>query len=171
MNIVDLQQENAPPKAQLQKKIHYIQQLEEALWQLRHRHSEKLSTDQLGLFNDAEEQAQSETFDAIVTDESVAVQTHQRRVQHVRTPAGIPRKIIVHDLPDSEKFCPHNGTPLKEIGGEQHEQLDPIPAQLKAIVHLRKKCACACCERHVVTAAKSKQPIEKTLPASACWPI
>lgn len=166
-NAADLLQENAQLKAQLHEKNHYIQQLEEALLQARQRQfgasSEKLSPDQLGLFNEAEavaEAAPDETADA---EESVTVKAHQRRVQRVRIPADVPREIIVHDLPDSAKVCPHDGTPLKEIGSEQHEQLDIIPMQLKAIVHQRKKYACPCCEQYVVTASKPKQPIEKSI--------
>ena len=168
MNATDLLQENALLRAQLQEKSHYIQQLEDALRQLRHRQfgasSEKLNADQLGLFNEAEEQVESPASDdESATEEVVNVQGHQRRVQRIRIPADIPRDTIVHDLPDDEKVCPHDGTPLKEIGSEQHEQLDLIPAQLKAIVHLRKKYACPCCEQYVVTATKPKQPIEKSI--------
>ena len=31
---------------------------------------------------------------------------------------------IIHDLPEAEKVCPHDGTPLKRIDSEIHEQLD-----------------------------------------------
>jgi len=158
---------HAQLKAQLHEKNHYIQQLEEALLQARQRQfgasSEKLSPDQLGLFNEAEAQAEADSPKESIA-ESVTVKAHQRRVvQRVSIPADIPREIIVHDLPDNEKVCPHDGTPLKEIGSEQHEQLDIIPMQLKALVHQRKKYACRCCERYVVTATKPKQPIEKSI--------
>lgn len=166
-NTTDLLQENAQLKAQLHEKNHYIQQLEEALLQARQRQfgasSEKLSPDQLGLFNEAEAVVETAPDETPTAEESVTVKAHQRRVQRVRIPADIPREIIVHDLPDNEKVCPHDGTSLKEIGSEQHEQLDIIPMQIKAIVHQRKKYACPCCEQYVVTASKPKQPIEKSI--------
>ena len=70
---------------------------------------------------------------------------------------------ITHDLPESEKVCPHDGTPLKHIDSEIHEQLDIIPAQVQVLRHIRHTYACPCCEQHVVTAGKPRQPIEKSM--------
>ena len=49
------------------------------------------------------------------------------------------------------------------IGSEDLEQLDIIPAQIKVLLHRRLKYACPCCEQHVVTASKPKQPVEKSI--------
>jgi transposase len=43
--------------------------------------------------------------------------------------------------------------------------LDIEPAKIKVLRHRRKKYACPCCEKHMVTAAKPAQPIEKSLAA------
>ena len=69
----------------------------------------------------------------------------------------------MHDLAESEKICPRDGTTLKVIGSEDHEQLDIIPAQIKVLLHRRLKYSCPCCGQHVVTASKPKQPIEKSI--------
>ena len=124
--------------------------------------SEKVSVDQLGLFNEAEE-LNSEVEPEAAT-ETTTVKSHERQSRpRVSTPAELPREEIVHDLPDSEKVCPKDGTELEVIGSDDHEQLDIIPAQIKVLVHRRLKYACPCCEQHIVTATKPKQPIEKSI--------
>ena len=151
-------------RQELDQKNHYILQLEEALKQQCQQQfgasSEKASPDQLGLFNEAEAiESEIET-----TAEEVTVQAHTRqRKPRVSIPADLPREDIIHDIPDSEKVCPHDGTPLECIGSDDHEQLDIIPAQIKVIRHKRLKYACPCCHQHMATAKKPKQPIEKSI--------
>lgn len=92
------------------------------------------------------------------------IDTHTRKKKkRVSIPEHLEREDIIHDLPEAEKVCPHDGTPLKCIGEERHEQLDIIPAKIKALRHIRLKYACPCCEQHLVTAKKPKQPIEKSI--------
>ena len=92
-----------------------------------------------------------------------AVKAHSRKPRRVSIPESMPREEIIHDLPDDQEVCPHDGTTLKRIGEETHEQLDIIPAQVKCLRHIHLKYACPCCEQHLVTANKPKQPIEKSL--------
>lgn len=80
-----------------------------------------------------------------------------------RIPPDLPRVEIVHDLPESQKVCPHDGTALKHIKDEISEQLDIIPAQAQVLRHVRRTYACPCCEGHIATAKKPRQPIEKSL--------
>lgn len=123
--------------------------------------SEKTSPDQLGLFNEAEElNAEPESGEA----DSTTVKSHTRqRKPRVSIPDHLPREDIIHDIPESEKVCPHDGSPLKPIGSEDHEQLEIIPAKIKVVRHKRLTYACPCCDNHIVTAAKPKQPIEKSI--------
>ena len=67
---------------------------------------------------------------------AVAVLTHQR-LKRGRKPldADLPRHIVRHELPESERVCPHDGATLKEIGVEASEQLDIIPQQVRVIRH------------------------------------
>ncbi|WYH52411.1 IS66 family transposase [Teredinibacter turnerae] len=51
----------------------------------------------------------------------------------------------------------------KNIGSDDHEQLDIVPATINVIRHKRLKYACPCCEGHIVTAKKPKLPIEKSI--------
>ena len=161
--MADIAQENTSLRNQLTSKNQRITQLESLLKQLRQQHfgstSEKFSADQVSLFDEAE----SETDDDAST-ETVTVPSHTRRKQkRVSIPADLPREEIIHDLSEADKFCPHDGTPLKAIGEETHEQLDIIPAQIKVLRHIRKKYACPCCQQHLITADKPKQPIEKSI--------
>lgn len=148
----------------LQVKDQRIEQLESLLIQARQQHfgtsSEKLSPDQIALFNEPEI-----NDDASEEAESVTVPSHTRKKRQKRTsiPEDIPREDIIYDLSDEDKICPHDGATLKEIGEEVHEQLEIIPAQMKALRHIRKKYACPCCKQHLKTASKPKQPIEKSI--------
>lgn len=152
----------------LEQKNHYILQLEEALKQQRQKlfsaSSEKASADQYGLFNEAEEieQEVESQHDTAVT---VASHTRQKKPR-ISIPAHLPREDIIYDLADDQKTCPHDGSELKVIGSDDHEQLDIIPAQVKVIRHKRLKYACPCCHQHMVTAKKPKQPIEKSIASS-----
>ena len=126
--------------------------------------SDKVSTDQLGLFNEAEEVDESQESDAHQEPDSTTVKSHARKARpRVAIPDDLPREDIIHDLPEAEKVCPKDGTKLVEVGSDDHEQLDIIPAQIKVIRHKRLKYACPCCEQHIVTARKPKQPIEKSI--------
>lgn len=167
-----LQQENDSLSAKLaeknkllEEKNHYILQLEEWVRQQRKKlfgpSSEKTSSDQYGLFNEAEEIEQEidPEEDTVVT---VASHTRQKKPR-VSIPDNLPREEIIYDLADDQKACPHDGTELKVIGSDDHEQLDIIPAQVKVIRHKRLKYACPCCRQYIVTAKKPMQPIEKSI--------
>jgi transposase len=150
---------------ELSHKTAYIAQLESYIKQLRHKtfspSSEKLSPDQLGLFNEAEETALSGVGEA---ETPITVASHERaRQPRVAIPDDLPRETLIYDLNDDEKVCPHDGTVLTQIGSEDHEQLDIIPAQVKVLRHCRLKYACSCCHQHIVTASKPRQPIEKSI--------
>jgi transposase len=81
----------------------------------------------------------------------------------VSIPDAIPREEIAYDLPEDQKVRPYDGRPLKEIGSDDHEQLDVVPVQIKVLRHGHLKDACACCDQHIVTAKKPKQAIEKSI--------
>lgn len=159
-----LQQENETLKEKIHSLEEQIDYYKNAFLQLHRKaftsSSEQLSTDQLGLFNEAEAIEE----DTVASQDGVIVQSHTRQKKpRVSIPADLPREDIIHDLPESEKICPHDGTELKCIGSDDHEQLDIIPAQIKVIRHKRLKYACPCCDQHLITAKKPKQPIEKSI--------
>ncbi len=173
---VSLQQENQTLRDQLAEQDQHLQEKDiclkeqsqrivelEELLRLFNRKTYGASSEQNAqqgqLFDEAEAIDEQDSGD----EETVTVPTHSRKARRVSIPAHIPREEIIHDLPDDEKVCPHDGTALKRIGEETHEQLDIIPAKVKCLRHIRLKYACPCCERYIITAKKPKQPIEKSL--------
>ena len=126
--------------------------------------SEKASPDQLGLFNEAEDALHEEETAPPVEDVTTEVKAHTRKTKpRVTIPDNLPREEIVYDIPEADKICPHDGTVLKMMGSDDHEQIDIIPAQIKVIKHKRLKYACPCCEAYIVKANKPKLPIEKSI--------
>ena len=174
----EIQQQQASQQAMIEtqndtieKLRAYILQLEEYVRNGRRKQfgpsSEKLADLQPNLFNEAEAEATgeepAEETPAVAPAEAEAPARERKVRKAFRIPPELPRLEIIHDLPESEKVCPHDGTPLKRIDSEVHEQLDIIPAQVQVLRHIRHTYACPCCEHYVVTAAKPKQPIEKGL--------
>ena len=165
----DLKQQLALQQSQISQQHARIRALEELLAALRQRQfgssSEKIPIDQLSFFNEADNES-VESSDTSILGDAITVGAHTRRAtRRVSIPAELPREDILHDVPDDQKFCPHDQTPLHLIGDELHEQLDIIPAQVKVLRHRRLKYACPCCQQYVITATKPAQPIEKSFAA------
>lgn len=166
-DVVKLQQENDYLREKLAQQETHVKLLEEKLRLIMARtfaaSSEKSSPDQYGLFNEAEDAADGVTVEASHTDE-ITVQSHQRKQKpRVSIPKDLPREDIIHDIPEADKVCPHDGSALEVIGSDDHEQLDIIPAQIKVLRHRRLKYACPCCDQHIVVAKKPNQAIEKSI--------
>lgn len=152
----DLAKENT----QLKQRIKLLEEMLRVQRYKDYGASSEKDSGQGQLFNEAEETS----FIDGSTEESITVPAHTRKKKkRVSIPADLPREDIIHDLAESEKICPHDGTALKHIGDETSEQLDIEPAKIKVLRHLRKKYACPCCEKHLITAPKPAQPIEKSI--------
>jgi len=125
--------------------------------------SERAQDAQLGLFNEAEQDAEALVDEEVVDAESVEVPAH-RRTRPSRKPlsAELPRISVVHDLSEADKICPHDGTALECIGTVDSEQLDIVPATIRVLHHERRKYACPCCKQHMATAPMTAQPIPKS---------
>jgi transposase len=165
-DVAKLQKENIILREKIAQKDSYVQILEEKLRLMLAKtfapSSEKVSPDQRGLFNEAEDEVAQglETEDT----ETTVVASHQRsKKPRVSIPDDLPREDIIHDIPEADKVCPHDGHALEMIGSDDHEQLDIIPAQINVLRHRRLKYACPCCDQHIVTASKPNQAIEKSI--------
>jgi len=127
--------------------------------------SERATDAQLGLFNEAEQDAAGvDDDDECAGDgDSIEVPAHRRK-RPSRKPLSkdLPRVSVVHDLADADKVCPHDGTALQLIGTVDSEQLDIVPATVRVLHHERRKYACPCCKQHMVTAPMTAQPIPKS---------
>lgn len=132
--------------------------------------SETSSQDQKDMFfNEAEAlgaQAQPAAQEEPDSDgtASIGVPAH-KRAKRGRKPLDptLPRHVVRHELPESERTCPHDGATLQEIGVEASEQLDIIPQQVRVIRHERVKYACPCCDGALQLASKPAQVIPKGL--------
>ena len=118
-------------------------------------------------FNEAEAlgaAAQPTQEETQADDNTVEVPGH-KRAKRGRKPLdpALPREVVRHELPESERICPHDGAVLREIGIEASEQLDIIPQQVRVIRHERVKYACPCCDGTLRLAAKPEQVIPKGL--------
>ncbi|MDB5730872.1 MAG: transposase [Variovorax sp.] len=116
-------------------------------------------------FNEAESLgAQAQPTAEETDDDKIEVPGH-KRAKRGRRPLdpALPREVVRHELPESERVCPHDGAALREIGVEASEQLDIIPQQVRVIRHERVKYACPCCDGTVRLAARPAQAIPKGL--------
>ncbi len=125
--------------------------------------SEKLSPDQICLFDEAELDGEAESGTAADTDDEVTVAAHKRKKRGRKPiPDHLPRIEVIHEIPESERRCDHDGQLLAEIDEVICEQLDIIPAKIQVIRHIRKKYACDC-GQCVKTAPLPAQPIPKSM--------
>jgi len=121
--------------------------------------SEKISPDQVCMFNEAEVAVES----APDADDEIIVPAHTRKKRGRKPlPDNLPRVDVVHELPESERHCDHDGRLLIEIGEVISEQLDIVPAKIQVIRHIRMQYACSC-GHCIKTAALPPQPIPKSL--------
>jgi len=116
-------------------------------------------------FNEAESLgAQAEPAVEETDDDKIDVPGH-KRAKRGRKPLdpALPREVMRHELPESERVCPHDGATLREIGVEASEQLDIVPQQVRVIRHERVKYACPCCDGTLCLAPRPAQVIPKGL--------
>jgi transposase len=92
----------------------------------------------------------------------------KRRRGRRRFPSHFPRVRVEHTLPETELPCPCCGKPRKIIGAEISQRLNYVPGYHEVIEDVRYKYACSNedCEKHITTAPKPPQVIEKGAAAS-----
>lgn len=118
------------------------------------------------LFDEAEATDIEADVDTNDLAEDPPVPTAKPRSAHPKRgrkplPAELDRVRVEHDVKASDKTC-ECGCERRLIGEETSEQLDIVPAQVRVLVHVRKKYACPCCEAGVLTAVLPPQPIPKS---------
>lgn len=151
--------ENQRYKAQV---LTLTEQLNLALARRYAASSEKLSPDQIALFDEAELDADTVLeSDDDVDEITIAGHTRKKRGRKP-IPRHLPRIDVIHEIPESERRCDHDGRLLTEIDEVIAEQLDIIPATIRVLRHIRKKYACDC-GQCIKTAPLPAQPIPKSL--------
>jgi len=126
--------------------------------------SEKCSPDQIYMFDEAELDGDAEPDTAAgAHDDEVMVAAHKRKKRGRKPlPDSLPRIDVIHELPESERHCDHDGRTLTEIGEVVSEQLDIIPAKIQVTRHIRRKYACSC-GQCIKTAPLPAQPIPRSM--------
>jgi len=162
--IAELEQQNAHQSARI---VTLQEQLNLALARRFAARSERLSPDQIRLFDEAESEAlaHGETQAGVEdedADDDIDVPAHRRRRgKRKALPESLPRVEIRHELPEDERCCTHDGRPLQAIGEVVSEQLDIIPATIQVLRHVRVQYACDC-GQCIKTAPLPPQPIPKS---------
>ena len=126
-----------------------------------------VSPDQKMLFNEAEVLAAIEAADAAHAARTNPVKAHER--QHHSggrepIPEHLPRREIVHDLSNAEKYCEHEGVcwSMDCIDREISERYHYEPPQLGVERHIRPKWACGRCHQGVRIAPCPAHILPKT---------
>ena len=131
--------------------------------------SEVVSSNQLGLFNEVEEiedkENKKENEDSNEEKETIIYERSKKR--RTRIPEDLPREEIIIDLPEEEKFCPHDGAALKKIGDEISEQLEIIPAKVFVKKTVRPKYACPFCQEGIKCSPPPVTLLPKTFASSS----
>ncbi len=126
----------------LEEEIEELQKkLQLALFKKYGRSSEKIDLTQIEFFEvpEIDEEPTEE-------DTTIIVTSHPRKKpgRKALDPA-IPRKVIIHDIPEEEKIC-GCGHDLVKVGEEITERLQVIPERVYVEQHVRPKWACRHCE-------------------------
>lgn len=167
-NAAEIVQEIDSLKTIIQHKKARIKLLEDYILALKHKQygasSEKLDAIQADIFEEEGiDRGELADVESETESDAITAAASPRKVRRVSIPKALPRVEVIHDLSDAEKICPHDGTALKQIGAETHEQLEIIPAKIQVLNHIRLKYACPCCQQYLITAPKPAQPIEKSI--------
>lgn len=127
--------------------------------------SEKLNTQQVSLFDEAQLPKSIEKIQEAEEEISIASYTRKKTPGRKPLPAELPRIPKIYDLSDPEKVC-SCGCMLTFIKDEKSEQLEIIPAKIYVIEHIRKKYACKKCQETIKTATQPLQPIPRSIASS-----
>lgn len=159
--VIELSSTVAEQGQKLEQNNRMIQDLLEAL---RGKRRERIDPNQLLLFEIGE-------LERLIEEQREESKPAPRRTKkHGRRliPDGLPEEVIEHELPESERLCPLDGTPMQRIRWEESSQLDYEPGKFRKITHRRAVYACR--QKHdeavLVTAPKPPQPVEKGLAAA-----
>jgi hypothetical protein len=117
--------------------------------------SEKTDTEQINLFNEAEDNAAPKQEEA--TLETITYQRRKKQVgQRAELLKDLPVEVIEYRLEEHEQVCPCCQGPLHEMSTQIRQELKVIPAQVSVVKHVQYIYACRKCERENV-----KNPIIK----------
>lgn len=131
--------------------------------------SEKTNLDQLSLFNEAED-----TADSTVEEPTVEMITYKRKKQRGERQQkleNLPVETVEYRLSEEEQVCSCCGGSLHEMSTEVRKELKVIPAQVKVVEHVRHVYSCRHCERNEIeTPIKTASMPTPVFPGSLASP-
>ncbi|MAZ39873.1 MAG: transposase [Legionellales bacterium] len=163
-NLTEVNQTQTQKIESLRAQVNTLQhQLKQAVQSRYGKKSEKLSQDhpQQLLFDEAQAPEAIKVVEK--ENEEITIATYTRKKTGRKPlPKELPRKQVIHDLPEAEKIC-ECGCTLTHIADDKSEQLEIIPAQVYVIENIKKKYACKACELTIKTAKQTAQIIPKSI--------
>ncbi len=148
----------------LRNKDNKLQQLEEQIRLLlskRFGTSSERHPGQHELFDETEQEA--DEVEPVEPPEVTVTSDTKKKPGRKPLPEQLPRIDVIHDLPEDEQVCAHDGHRLHKIGEDISEQLDIVPARIQVIRNIRVKYGCRHCEEGVITAPIPTQIIPKSI--------
>lgn len=123
--------------------------------------SEKTDADQLSLFNEVEDTANSTVEEPTV--EMITYKRKKQRGQREQNLKNLPVETIDYRLSEEDQVCSCCGGDLHEMSTETRQEIEIILAQVKLKKHVRHVYSCRHCERHEietpVVTAKMPEPV------------
>ncbi len=140
--IKELEQQNA----QLKSRLNYLDEQFRLAQQKQFGASSEGHPGQGELFNEVEQ-----AVELPIEDEQETVEYTRNKPKRKALPKDLPREVIIHDIPESDKVCDCCSGELHRIGEDKSEKLEFIPAQVKVIEHVRPKYGCRQCEQEGIS--------------------
>jgi len=151
----DLKKQNSALVSSMEIMQHNLGIFQRAMFGKKSEKSYEEPALQFNLFDEAEAGADTQSeLDLSLDDDDAETTTSSKpknKPGRRPLPANLPRKKIIHDLPEDQKLCTC-GCALTLIGEDKSEQLNFIPATLQVIETIRLKYACKSCEDTVLRA-------------------
>jgi transposase len=111
--------------------------------------SEKTNSEQLCLFDEAEQEADSKLEEPTV--EEITYKRSKTKGKNDKMFEDLPVETVEYRLTEEEQDCPQCHEHLHEMSKEVRRELQVIPAQVKVVEHVRYVYACRSCEKQEVS--------------------
>lgn len=131
--------------------------------------SEKTDPNQLSLFDEAEQEADSKTSEPTV--EEITYQRRKTKGKNDKMLEDLPVETVEYHLSEEEQACPQCDESLHPMSKEIRKELKVIPAQVKVVEHVRHVYACRHCEKNEISTPVITAPMPApVLPGSLVSP-
>ena len=132
--------------------------------------SEKTHSEQLSLFDEAENEADKHKLEPAV-EQITYTRRRGREKKEEETLPDLPVETVEYALPEAERVCPECSFELHAMGHDTRRELKIIPAQVKVVEHVRAVYACRHCEKTATSVPIIKAPMpEPVIKGSAASP-